>query len=63
MINKAWNEFFGSGWDVHNVPEKRTCFEAGFNAAIKMLESKKIEKKTVPEIIKEWEDKYAVEQK
>lgn len=32
-IQEAWNKFFGKGWEVHQVPDKRECFEAGFEAA------------------------------
>lgn len=34
MIEKAWQLFFGKGWDYRNVPSKKDCFEAGYKAGL-----------------------------
>lgn len=62
-MEEAWKKFFGTGWEYHNTPDKRTCFEAGFKAALEKAEEKKLVKKTAYEIIKEWEDKFEAEKK
>jgi hypothetical protein len=38
-IQEAWGKFFGKGWEVNQVPDKRECFEAGYTAAIEMIKS------------------------
>lgn len=37
---KAWQEFFGTGWEYGKTPSKLECFNAGYDAAIKFIEAK-----------------------
>jgi len=61
VIMKAWSVFFNSGWLHGQVPSKIDCFKAGFEAGLNASIDKEIEKKTVPEIIKDWEDRLKTE--
>ena len=41
QMEQAWNKFFGKGWIVNNVPDKKECFKAGFEAARFLYQNQK----------------------
>lgn len=42
--NKAWEEFFKSGWEYRELPTKRDCFDAGFKAGLEAVKEKEVKK-------------------
>jgi hypothetical protein len=37
MKAEAWKKFFGDGWTVDTIPGRVECFEAGWEAAIRSI--------------------------
>ncbi len=71
MKEKAWLDFFGSGWLYGHAPNKKDCFSAGFDAATAIIGkhnkigeavasldlTKEWNKEAVCKAVKEWEER------
>ena len=45
-IKDAWDKFFGKGWSAIDTPSKLECFEAGFKAALSLVQNNECSKLT-----------------